>query len=291
MKNILLTAILLLPLTVLAQNDMDLLNKTDSTKEYVTATFKGSHIINFQSVEVTGKNSLEFMIQHRFGNINGGINSFYGFDDGASIRFGLSYSFDGRLEFGVGRTSTDKQLDGYLKYKLLRQTVDQNMPVSLTLYGSTYYTLLKDPDAVTNGFDKYHHAHDRMSYVMQAIIARKFSDNFSAQLSPTYVHYNMVEAITDKNDVYALGGAVRYKFSKRMALTAEYGWKYNSYSLTKYYNTLGVGLEIETGGHVFQMFITNSQGIADNQFISRTTTMWKDGGIRLGFNVSRIFSL
>jgi hypothetical protein len=205
MKNTLFTVILLLPLTVLAQNDMDLLSKTDSTKEYVTATFKGSHIINFQSVEVTGKHSLEFMIQHRFGNINGGINSFYGLDDGASIRFGLSYSFDGRLEFGIGRTSTDKLLDGYLKYKLLRQTVKEGMPISLTLYGGTYVTLLKDADQATNGFDKYHFFHDRMSFVMQAIIARKFSDNFSAQLSPTYIHYNLAQGITDKNDVYALG--------------------------------------------------------------------------------------
>lgn len=279
------------PLVARSQDEMSLLGSSDTTKDYVTATFKGSHIINFQSVEVLGKHSLEFMIQHRFGDINGGANSFFGLDNGASIRFGLSYSNNGRLEFGIGRTNVDKLADGYLKYKLLRQTVQHGMPVSVTLFGSTYCTLIKDAEKETNGFDKYHYFSDRLAYTMQAIVARKFSDKLSVQLSPTYIHYNLVDRITDKNNVWALGSAFRYKFTNRMAVTAEYGWKYKSYTESKYYNTLGIGWEIETGGHVFQMFITNSTGIADPQFVPHTTTSWKDGGIRLGFNISRLFNL
>lgn len=291
MKKTLLLNILFLPLFTIAQDEMDLLNDADSTKEYVTATFKGTHIINLQTIEVVGKRSLEFVIQHRFGDMNGGLNTLYGLDNGASIRFGLGYSFNGRLEFGIGRSNIDKLLDGYLKYRLLRQTVNNSMPLSLTLFGSTYYTLVKDANAAVNGFNKYKYATDRMSYNVQAIIGRKFSDDFSAQISPTYIHFNMVEGISDKNNLFALSSGLRYKFSKRMAVTAEYAWKPNTYSLEKYYNSMGLGWEVETGGHVFQMFVTNSQGMADNQFIPFTNTSWKDGGIRLGFNVSRIFNL
>lgn len=292
MKKLYCLLIFLLPLCASAQDEMAMLAKADSSTEYTTATFKGTRIINFESVEVVGKHVLEFMIQHRFGDINGGANSFFGLDNGASIRFGLGYSPNGRLEFGIGRTSLDKLVDGYLKYRLLRQTVDGGMPVCVTLFGGAYVTAQADPNAATNGYNMYHYFGDRMSYSFQPIIARKFSDNFSLQMSPTYIHYNIVTNITDKNDVLALGLAGRYKFSKRMAITAEYGARYKSYTASSaYHNTLGIGWEIETGGHVFQMFITNSLGIVEPQFIPHTTTSWKDGGIRLGFNISRAFNL
>lgn len=293
MKKILITLLLLSPFMSFAQDGLDMLNESseDKGQELVFATFKGSHIINFQSVEVVGKRTLEFMIQHRFGELNGGAYTLFGLDGGANIRFGLSYSLNGRLEFGLGRTNYEKLYDGYVKYRVLRQNVSNKMPVSLTFYGGTYYTAMRDMNAEVNGYDKYHYPSDRLSYAVQFILARKFSENLSVQLSPSYVHYNLVEAITDKNDIYALGAAFRYKFTKRMAITAEYGFRSNSYTDQKYYDTLGLGLEIETGGHVFQMFLTNSAGIAETQFIPHTSTTWKDGGVRLGFNVTRAFNL
>ncbi|HTK19458.1 MAG TPA: DUF5777 family beta-barrel protein [Mucilaginibacter sp.] len=291
MKKLFFLIIILSPLAGLAQDDMALLSKTDSAKEYVSATFKGTRIINFESVEVPGKRVLEFMIQHRFGQINGGVNSFFGMDNGATIRFGLGYSFNGRLEIGIGRTSYEKLVDTYLKYRLLRQSTDGSMPVSVTLFGGAYCTTQQDPDAAANGYNKYTYFGDRLAYCIEPIIARKFSDNFSLQFSPTYIHYNLVEAITDKNNAFALGMAGRYKFTKRMAVTAEYGIRYMSYTASQsYHNTLGIGWEIETGGHVFQMFITNSTGIADPQFMTHTTNSWSNGGISLGFNISRAFN-
>ncbi|HEY9045946.1 MAG TPA: DUF5777 family beta-barrel protein [Ohtaekwangia sp.] len=280
----------LFPLMAWAQDDMALLEEKDSVKEYVSATFKGTRIINFQSVEVPGKGVLEFMIQHRFGDINGGANSFFGLDNGATIRFGLGYSINGRLEVGIGRTSYEKLVDGYVKYRLLRQTEGSGMPISMTLMGATYCTTVQDPDAVANGYNKYHYFGDRLSYSFQTIIARKFSDVFSLQINPIFIHYNLVDNISDKNNALAVGFAGRYKFSKRMAVTLEYGLKYNSYTAQTYYNTMGIGWEIETGGHVFQMFLTNSSGIVEPQYFFHTATSWKDGGIRLGFNISRAFN-
>jgi predicted porin len=282
--------IVVLPSMVIAQDDMVLLENADSVREYVSATFKGTKIINFQSVETPGKKVLEFMIQHRFGDINGGANSFFGLDNGATIRFGLGYGITDRLEVGIGRTSLEKLVDGYVKYRLMKQTLKKGIPVSITLMGATYVTNVQDPDADLNGFDKYHYFSDRITYSFQTVIARKFSDRLSLQINPIYIHYNLVENITDKNDALAMGLAGRYKFSKRMAVTLEYGLKYNSYTNQTYYNTMGIGWEIETGGHVFQMFVTNSSGIVEPQYMTHTTTSWKDGGVRLGFNISRAFN-
>ncbi|SMO35258.1 DUF5777 family beta-barrel protein [Solitalea koreensis] len=277
-----------------AQDDpMKMLEKTDSTtkNELVAATFKGTRIINFNSVETSGPRTLEFQIQHRFGAFNSGGYNFFGFDEGASIRFGFLYSYNGRLEFGLGRSSIDKQYDGSVKYRLLHQTTDNHMPLSVTLLGYTYYTTLRDPNKAINGFDIYAKTSSRFSYSAQAIIARKFTDNFSLQLTPVFIHSNLVLNPNDKNDVFALETAGRYKFTKRMALIAEYGFPLNDYSTDTYYNSFGLGLEIETGGHVFQITFTNSLGMTENQFIPFTVNKWSDGGIRLGFNISRVFTL
>lgn len=291
MRKFILILLMYLPFIATAQDDMALLRSTDNNNQYVTATFKGSHIVNFESVETQGKHVLEFIIQHRFGDINGGINSLFGLDNGATIRFGLSYGINDRLQVGIGRTSYEKMLDGSVKYKLLRQTTD-GVPFSVTLFGSVYATTQNDPNAEANGFNRYHYAGDRLSYVIQPIIACKFSDVLSLQASPTYIHYNLVDNITDKNDALVLGLAGRYKFSKRMAVTTEYGVRYLSYTASNdYHNTLGIGWEVETGGHVFQMFITNSTGITAPQYLTHTNTSWRDGGIRLGFNISRSFTL
>ncbi len=282
------------PMISLAQDvDLDKLldDATPKTKEYVSATFKGTRLINFHTVETPGKKSLDFRISHHFGDFNSGAYNFFGLDGGASIRLGLEYSYDGRLEIGVGRSSLEKMFDGFLKYRLLRQTTDDKIPMSVTLFTSTYYTSIKDPNKETIGVDKYQYTSSRFSYASQIIIARKFNSNFSFQISPTLIHYNIVDKLGDKNDLYAVAIATRYKYSKRSAVTFEYAYRINKYSVEKYYDSVGLGIDIETGGHVFQMFITNSLGMAEPQFIGHTTSTWKDFGLKLGFNISRMFNI
>jgi hypothetical protein len=257
--------------------------------EPVIATFKATRLINQQTIEVGGTRSLDFRIHHHFGPFNSGAYDFWGIDGGASIRLGLEYSYNGRLQFGLGRTSYEKQIDGFLKYRLLRQSKSGSMPISVTLFSGAYRNGIKGLQI--GGIDKFKYASDRLSFVQQIIIARKIDDKLSIQITPTMVHYNLVENLSDQNDAYFLGIAGRYKISNRTAITYEYGAKLLNYSKSKYYDSMGIGLDIETGGHVFQMFLTNSFGMTENQTFARTNSAWADRGFRLGFNVSRMFTL
>ena len=275
-----------------AQDMINLLGNDSSQRTFTAATFKTTRLINTHTLETLGKRTLDFRISHRFGPLNGGAYNAWGIDGPAYIRLSLEYSYDGRLMVGIGRSSQDKVVDGFLKYRLYRQTDDDAHPLSVTLFSGMYYTGLKDPDIATNGgYDKYGFLSSRLSYAYEIIAGRKFSSSFSLQVSPFYVHYNLAEKFTDKNDMYGVAGAVRYKFSKRSAITAEYAYRISKYSLDPYYDSMGIGYEIETGGHVFQMHFTNSTGMVENQFFAHTKTKWSNAGIRLGFNISRVFTL
>jgi hypothetical protein len=287
-----LIAFFCLMLSVQAQDSTSSwMEQLDNPTTYTIATFKATRLINMHTVETLGKRTLDFRISHRFGTFNSGAENLWGLDGGASIRLGLEYSYDGRLMGGIGRTSTGKMFDGFLKYRLVRQTDDNHTPLSITLLTAMYITHESDPNKEANGYDKYENFSSRMSYAYQAIIARKFTSAFSLQIVPYFIHYNQVDAITDLNDMYGVQAGMRLKFTKRAAITAEYAFRINDYTREEYYNSLGIGLELETGGHVFQVHITNSFGIVENQFLPYTDTKWGDGGIRLGFNISRVFTL
>ncbi len=278
-----------------AQDMMDMLEKNEPTKKEITkATFKSTRLVNMQTVESLGPRSLDFRISHHFGNLESGPESFWGFDNAASIRIALEYSYDGRLMGGIGRTSQGKLMDGFLKYRLLRQSVDGDMPLSVTLFSSAYYTLEKDASAKSNGFDRYKDRANRFSYCSQIMLARKFSEKLSLQVSPTYIHFNQIETSDQSNDVWAVAGLARLKMTKRSAVVLEYTHNFNQFptqGTIKFYNPLGIGYEIETGGHVFQMFLTNASGITETQTITNTTTSIEKWGIGFGFNISRVFAL
>lgn len=263
-----------------------------NAKEPVTATFKGTRLVNQHTIEVGGKRTLDFRIAHRFGPFNSGAYNLWGLDGGASIRMSLEYSYEGRLQFGLGRSSTEKTYDSYLKYRLLRQNKNNSMPVSVTLFTSLYYTNLKGSSALLQGINKFNNFSSRLSFAHQIMIARKFGERLSVQITPTMVHYNQVDKISDQNDTYAVGALGRYKFTRRTAVTFEYMARVNKFSRSEtYYDSMGIGLDIETGGHVFQVHLTNSLGITENQFVTKTTDNWAKGGMRLGFNISRAFTL
>lgn len=275
-----------------AQSPDDLLNMVAEApkKEYTTATFKTTRLINFHTVEVLSRRSLDFRISHRFGDFNTGAYNAWGVDGGANIRLALEYCHGSRLMFGAGRTSGKKIADGFLKYRLLRQTTEGGgMPISVTLFTSVYHTFLQNVQI--NGENKYQSVSDRLSYCNQIMIGRKFSSRFSFQLTAAMVHINLVEKITDKNDCFILGGVTRFKFAKRQAITLEYGYRLNKYSKDKFYDSFGIGYDLETGGHVFQIHLTNSFGLTEDQYFMYTNSSWDNWGIRLGFNISRVFSL
>jgi Membrane bound beta barrel domain (DUF5777) len=291
-----LLSVFILTLLLNTSKAQDWLSSLDSSsgkdKDYVIATFKTTRLVNQQTLETVGKRTLDFRISHRFGAINSGSYNAWGIDGPVNIFLSLEYSPDGRFMFGIGRSSLNKVDNGFLKYKLLRQTTDDRMPFSMTLFAGAYYTALIDPNIIANGFDKYQNRSSRLSYCYEIMIGRKFSRKFSLQIAPWLVHYNQVDYITDRNDAYGLSGMFRYKFTNRSAITAEYGYRANTYSIqTKYYDSMSIGYELETGGHVFQINLTNSFGIVESEFFPHTDTQWNDVGIRLGFNISRVFTL
>jgi hypothetical protein len=275
-----------------AQTPDDLLNMVAETpkKEYTTATFKTTRLINFHTVEVLSRRSLDFRISHRFGDFNTGAYNAWGIDGGANIRLALEYCHGSRLMFGVGRTSGRKIADGFLKYRLLKQTTKGGgMPVSVTLFTGVYHTFLQN--VIIDGKNKYQTVPDRLSYCHQIMVGRKFSSRFSFQLTAAMVHFNLVDKITDKNDCFVVGGVTRFKFAKRQAITVEYGYRLNKYSNEKLYDSFGIGYDLETGGHVFQIHLTNSFGLTEDQYFMYANSSWDNWGIRLGFNISRVFSL
>ncbi len=280
-------------LAAMAQDDlMGILNaETKNQIDYTSATFKSTRLINGQTIETVGKNQLNFWISHRFGALNSGfINNFFGLDE-ARIRLGLEYGIDDRLTIGIGRSSQEKVYDFYAKYKLLRQS--NVMPFTLTLYGSDALSTVITGTSMESGtVMHYDNNLDRMTYTGQVLLARKFNDKFSLQLMPTFLHFNKAETPGMPNDILALGIGGRLKLTKRLSLTGEYYYRdLNGSATNPYHNSLALGFDIETGGHVFQLHFTNSRGMIERQFIAQTTKQWSDGGIFYGFNMSRSFSL
>lgn len=265
-------------------------NETKDQKTYTTATFKATRLINGQTIETVGKNQLNFWISHRFGAINTGfIENFFGLDE-ARIRLGLEYGITDQLTVGVGRSSQEKMYDFYGKYKLLRQS--NSMPITLTLYGSNAISTVETGTPLESGtVMRYKDNLERMTYTGQVLLARKFSERFSLQIMPTIIHFNKSETENTPNQMVALGVGGRMKLSKRISVSGEYYANFSRPDNSNYYNSLALGFDIETGGHVFQLHFTNSRGMIERQFIAQTTKQWSDGGIFYGFNIARGFSL
>lgn len=256
---------------------------TDKQEGRVTGTFKGTHIINTQSVEIPGKGVLLFMIMHRFGKINEGAYEFFGLDN-ATMRMGFDYGLTDELTAGIGRSTFQKTYDGYLKGRLLRQSA--GMPLSVSALAGIAYTSLKYSDK------PYLNARYRTAYTLQLLAARKINRNLSLQFSPAWLHYNLVPTAVDKNDVFVLGMGGRIKITKRSSINVEYNYLPDNYvNSFKVYNSFSAGFDIETGGHIFQVHVTNSQGMVEPLFLGRTTGSWSKGDIYFGFNISRSFNL
>ncbi len=283
----------------------DLLSMVDDgkkEKEYVVSTFKSTRNINFHTSEILGRRCLDFRIQHRFAPLSTGANNAWGIDGPASLMLSLEYSHNGRWMVGISRSNIQKMSEAFFKWKILRQ-VKHGFPFSVTYFGGLYYSATTNTSLGQTSPDFYNPkgAGDRMSYVHELIIASKITPWLSLQVAPSYVHYNLVGTTIGmvKNDCIAVLGVVRAKYNKRQAIIFEYGYRTNTnYAAvgTNYYNSMGIGWEVETGGHVFQLFLTNSTGIMENQYIMGTTGSWSKVGktpasIMIGFNITRIFAL
>ena len=227
---------------------------------------------------------LHFVIAHRFGQINEGAYALWGLDN-ASMRMALDYGITDRLAVGIARSTFQKTDEANIKWRALRQNSDNSMPVSVTLYSVAMANGLKWSDPTRENFFT-----SRLSYVNQAIVAKKWSSKLSTALIPSFIHRNLVETLADANDQWTLGAGARYKLTSRASINAEYHYAIAGLP-TDHVNSLSIGMDIETGGHVFQLHVTNSQGMFERAFLTETGGRWRDGALYFGFNLSRVFDL
>lgn len=300
MKNLFLTAALccISMLTVHAQDDlMKMLEdeaKKDNKKDFATATFKTTRLINGHSTENAAAGVLDFKISHRFGMVNKGAYELFGLDQ-ASMRIGLEYGISDKLMVGVGRSTFQKQYDAFGKFKILRQATGGRWPspISVSAVSTVMLKTLKWDDPKRRNYYT-----SRLSFAHQLLIARKFNEGLSLQIMPSFIHYNIAQAATDPNDIFAIGMGGRIKLNKRLSFNVEYYHvlpislvEGEDYMLAGTHNSLAVGFDIETGGHVFQLHFTNSTGMTERSFITETTGDFFKGDIHFGFNVSRVFTI
>ncbi len=292
-KRLLVVVMLLtqMIIPVVAQDDlMDMLGGDEEEETVKTvATFKATRLVNGHTIETRRKKTLDFLISHRFGRINGGPYELFGIDE-SNIRFALEYAVTDKFMIGVGRSSFEKTFDSFGKYKLLEQSSGPNsMPFSATYLSSVALVSLNTPSYSTKDTSRTNYFSSRMSFTNQVIIARKFSDVISWQIMPTMVHHNLVYGLNDPNDVFALGTGGRVKLSPSFSINGEYFFQLNPIQSTQRYNSFAIAGELETGGHVFQFSISNSRSMIEKGFITETTGDIFNGDLHLGFNIFRTF--
>jgi hypothetical protein len=292
-KNILLLLCGLgLAFTASAQDDLlNMIQSENPDKPVpVYATFKSTRVVNLQSNETMKARHLDFRIQHRFGPVENGAYDLLGLD-GAVIRLGLEYGITDRLMAGAGRSTTGKTYDGFVKYQLVQQQKG-GFPLAIGLFGSTAINTLEWADKTRNNLFT-----SRLSYTAQVLFTKKFNEYVSLIVTPTMVHYNLVADKATPNDIYAVGIGGSFKISRSVRLNAEYIPRLNGRDVPKaangdpaYYDAVAIGVDIETGGHVFQLHFTNSVGLIEQQFVARNTNAITASALRFGFNISRTFS-
>ncbi len=288
-----LLSLLLLPFCASAQND--LLSEIDTVKtdNRVESVFKSLKIVNLESTKLAAKGDFYFIVAHRFGYVKHGFEDFFGMDD-ANTQIKFTYGVTNWLTAHVSRSGFQKTYEMAVKYRLMSQE-KEGFPVTLVGFNSlAINTEMKKEDFPNLKFD------NRLSYVTQLLISRKFTEHLSLELAPTYFHENTVRDILDannnvitpnpqSNDQFALGMGGRYKLTKRWSVNMDYAAHLNRAKNSVFTNPLSIGVDLETGGHVFQMHFTNSRAMNEAGFLGQTTGDWGKGEISFGFNLVRVF--
>lgn len=259
----------------------DLLKDIDTIQnsEISPPAFKALQIVTAQSTKMVAKKDWYILVAHRFGDVSSGFKNFFGLDD-ASTKLGVIYGVSDCFSLGLSRETNMKTFELTGKYGILKQ--NENFPVEIVGYNVL---------GINTELNKDDYPHlkfsDRLTYLTQALISRRFNEEFSLQLTPSFVHKNLYEPSIEDNNQFLLGLGGRYKISKRLSINAEYFANFDSHSYYK--NPLSLGVDIETGGHVFQLLFTNSQLNSDIGYLSHALGKWEKGNIFFGFNLYRVF--
>ena len=280
---LLYTFMALLPGELLAQLERQRVVENRETE----LTFMAPRNINLYTVQHLSKGELHYSIMHTFGEVNTGPRNLWGIDQGANVRFSFEYGITDRYSVVLGRSSMDKVIDTGTRLSLLRQTVNDKMPISLSVI-----PLVGINSSDLSFLDENYTFSDRLHYSLSVPIARKFSDKLSLQLSPIFAHYNRVGNelnLTDPqtNNYFSTALSGRFKYSRMSAISFQY-----IPALTdadRLTDNIAIGIDIETGGHVFQMFFTTSRALHEPYLIASDNGNFFDREFRFGFNVNRLF--
>ncbi|KAA3624220.1 MAG: hypothetical protein DWP94_04105 [Flavobacterium sp.] len=285
----------LLPLFGFAQDDLlDVLESEVVEDKTVDAAFKGLKVVNFESTKLAYKKDFYFIVSHRFGTVKNGFDDLFGLDE-AVTQLKFIYGLNHWLNLGVARSSLQKTYGAHVKYRLLRQQKD-GFPITVVGYNLVTINTGLDEDLFTN-FE----FSDRLTYTSQVLVSRKVSDKLSLLMAPTFIHENLATRsvlvladdsslnFDERNDQFALGLGGRYKLTTRWSINMDYGLHLNRNNNSNFKNPFSVGVDLETGGHVFQMHFTNAQPMFEDGFIIRGAGDWGDGDFYFGFNLSRVF--
>ena len=311
-KTLLLTAFICLSKVLMSQDDLLGLieDKKNEGPKKVYATFKTTKIGNAQTIETVKRNHLDFRISHRFGDIynsdlpnplNNMGQTFIGFEGAKDIRFSFDYGITDNITIGIGRSRMNHIIDGSIKWRILEQTANFSIPVSVAFFSSTGYS--HDPTSVIySGVVKDFSTNElhRFNYFNQVIIASKLTEWLSLELLPSYMYRNFIKENLntnnneyDVNGFFTMGFGGRLKMSKRVSFIGDYFYNFAKFyqNNDNVFNPLSLGFEIETGGHVFSLFVTNAGGLIENNFIPYTLDTWTKGQVKFGFCISRTFAL
>ena len=264
----------------IAQDELlDELNEIAGDTSYQLPAFKAMKIGNLQSTKMADQGDFYLIVSHRFGPLKDGFDTFLGLDE-ASTKIQLLYSFWEGIQFSISRESYNRTLAASTKIRFARQS--NSFPINLVGYATINRNTL-----INENIFPALKASDRQSYASQLLISRRFSDTFSFQLAPTYIRENLQNLNVvpeEKFNQFAIGFGGRYKLSKRISFNAEYIYNMSRVANSPFVNSYAFGLDIETGGHVFQLLFTNSQSSNEPGFISSA-----EGDMVFGFNVVRVF--
>ncbi len=275
--------VFILPLLSFSQDPLlDEIDKTDSL-QLANAAYNGLKIVNFESTKLVNRREFYFLISHRFGSIKNGFDDFFGLDF-ANTRLQFIYGISDNFNVSISRHSFNKTYETSLKYSLIRQR--KRSPVNLVGYSQFAINTLLDEVLILREVD----FSDRISFTQQLLVSRKVTERLSLELIPSYFFEGYVEFEPQDNHQFALGFGGRYKFGKRWSLNIDYGWHLNRASGSPFVNPLSIGVDIETGGHVFQLHFTNAQPTFESGFLGNARGSWSEGDIYFGFNLSRVFN-
>ena len=269
-----------------AQDDLlkELDDNKSQKKEIEIAAFKGLQICTMQSTKLAAKGDYYFLVAHRFGDLTNGFDNFFGLDN-AYTKLGGLYGITNWLTIGISRHTFNKIFETSLKYKFADQEVN-GFPVTITGYNTLDVNTQLSTDLYPNL--KFN---NRLGFSTQFPISRKFSNSLSLQINPIYIHKNLYDLIpnTEKKDNFLLGAGGRYKLTKRLSLNLEYAARLNAVENSVYHNPVSLGLDIETGGHVFQLLFSNNQSMNDIAYFTNARGHFGESGIFFGFNLYRVF--